>query len=543
MFGSTCYAFGKSKGCELADTAGHASDDGWWSEPPERGEIGEDMLKGLKCGGVASERVRGRLRDKLPRWSQLFAAGLCSAFVLSVVTSGYQIEWESAPPPPFFALNHGSVLEHHTFVETAIKAGLLSGAMQEVPGRDALRCIMPLGVAANAEGKLRLIYDARFANEFIMKRKFKMETLQRQGRHVFADQLFGSVIDISSAFHHVELHSDSVPFMGFEYQGRFYCWRSLPFGLSSAPRVFTAVTKPLVNLWRRSGFRVLPYLDDFPNAARTWEAALAQARRMMDDLGEVGFLVQAKKCVGVENPSSTIRALGFDIDLAAQVFRCPAEKLRRIAMQAAELMAAKHKVAVRRVAAVAGLISSATLGVGPMARICSRSLLRNLEDRLRPGEHPNSKRAWARHIKVSAQALAELQWWAKNALAAGADGMPIARVLPVLVADASMASDASATGWGGWIGIGSEAFRVTNQFVRNLMRRAPTGVSLTALCRAAHQGIEVAGAFTPDQAAQSSSWRELYAVYMMFLALGPLLRKTSMRLQLDSANAVRALGG
>jgi hypothetical protein len=103
------------------------------------------------------------------------------------------------------------------------------------------------------------------------------------------------------------------------------------------------------------------------------------------------------------------------------------------------------------------------------------------------------------------QALAELQWWAENALAAGAKGMPMARVLPVIVADATMASDASATGWGGWIGIGSEACRVTNQFVDNLMRKAPVGVSLTALCKAAHQGIEVAGAFTPEQAARSSS--------------------------------------
>ena len=465
----------------------------------------------MKCGGVATERIRGRLRDKRTRWKQLLQAGLCSAFVLSVIVGGYEIEWADAPPLRHSAPNHNSVNAHSEFVEKAIQAGVLSGAMEEISPCDVydrLWCILPLGVANNAEGKLRLIYDARFVNEYVAQRKFKMETLQQQGRHVFAGQLFGSVLDISSAFHHVEFHSRSTKFMGFQYGGRSYCWRSLPFGLTSAPRVFTAVTRPLVNLWRRSGFRVLPYLDDFPNAARSWEAARDQARQMTSDLEDVGFLVQAKKCIGVDDPLSTIRALGFDIDLAAQLFRCPIEKLERMAKLASDLLAAKHKVAVKRVAGVAGLIGSATVAIGPMARIRTRSM-RNLQDRLRPGEDPSDRRAWNRHIAISPQARAELTWWAANAVSAGAEGMPIAQVLPVLVAEAMMGSDASASGWGGWVGIGQEAFKLTNQFVKNLMEKAPGGVSLQSLCRTAHKGIAVAGAFTREQAVMSSSWREL----------------------------------
>lgn len=501
------------------------------------------MFGDQKCGGVSTEIIRGRLRSKLPRWQTLFAAGLCSAFVLSVISEGYRVEWKAGPPPKHVAPNHSSVSLYSDFVSKAIQAGMLAGAIEEVSDPSQLWCILPLGVAKNAEGKLRLIYDARFVNEFVADRKFKMETLQRQGRHVFADQRFGSVLDISSAFHHVEIHRDFVKYLGFQYEGRFYAWKSLPFGLSSAPRVFTAVTKPLVNLWRRSGFRVLPYLDDFPNAAGSWSAARHQARQMMSDLADVGFLVQKAKCVGVDNPLPSIRALGFDIDLAEQVFRCPAEKLGHIVSQAAELLRAKRKVAVRGVAALAGLITSITLAIGPMARIRSRSMLRNLEDRLQPGEDPKSKRAWARHIRLSQQTLAELKWWVEHAVSAGAAGMPIARVLPVLVADAMMACDASATGWGGWVGVGREVDVYANNFLANLREKAPPGVSLSAVNRAAHSGITVAGALSVEQAGRSSSWRELYAVCMMILALAPLLKKTSMKLQLDSQNAVRALGG
>jgi hypothetical protein len=207
----------------------------------------EDLSK--KMGGVCSERIHGRLRAKGAQWRNLARAGLVSSFVLSVVLSGYVLEWEEhlGPPPAFSAPNHDSVYEHANFVRGALKAALSSGAISAIC-RSKLRCIMPLGVAANAEGKLRLIYDARYVNSYVHYQKFKMEELHRQGRHIFAGQQFGSVLDISSAFHHIEVNEEFWEFLGFEFEGATYWWKSLPFGLTSAPRVFSMVMRPLVNL-------------------------------------------------------------------------------------------------------------------------------------------------------------------------------------------------------------------------------------------------------------------------------------------------------
>ena len=36
----------------------------------------------------------------------------------------------------------------------------------------------------------------------------------------------------------------------------------LPFGLSSAPYVFTKMMRPLVRLWRSKGLKAVVYLDD-----------------------------------------------------------------------------------------------------------------------------------------------------------------------------------------------------------------------------------------------------------------------------------------
>jgi hypothetical protein len=124
---------------------------------------------------------------------------------------------------------------HKEFVSEAIAAGLKSGAtVMEVAERD-LTCVLPLRVAENAAGKLRLIFDGRFVNQFVGQIKFKMESLHKEGRIVFAGCMHGSVIDMSSVFHHVELSEGVYKYFGFSFNGRWYCFRSLPFGLTSSP--------------------------------------------------------------------------------------------------------------------------------------------------------------------------------------------------------------------------------------------------------------------------------------------------------------------
>ena len=41
-----------------------------------------------------------------------------------------------------------------------------------------------------------------------------------------------------------------------------YQWKVLPFGLATAPRVFTALTKPILFLFHHQGLHIVIYLDD-----------------------------------------------------------------------------------------------------------------------------------------------------------------------------------------------------------------------------------------------------------------------------------------
>ncbi len=80
-------------------------------------------------------------------------------------------------------------------------------------------------------------------NKNLRKRKFKMETLQREGSSFLEHSHCCSTADISSAkyaasaLHHNEMADSAHPFLDFEWQGVFYCFKVLPFSLSvsSAP--------------------------------------------------------------------------------------------------------------------------------------------------------------------------------------------------------------------------------------------------------------------------------------------------------------------
>ena len=68
-----------------------------------------------------------------------------------------------------------------------------------------------------------------------------METLQREGRALFERSTHGGTLNISSAYHRFDMAENAVPYLGFEWEGVFYCFEVLPFGQSSAPWIFSAL--------------------------------------------------------------------------------------------------------------------------------------------------------------------------------------------------------------------------------------------------------------------------------------------------------------
>ena len=254
---------------------------------------------------------------------------LVSALILSIITDGCGLDLDlvKGPAPPIFLPNLPSARAEAAFVAEAVAAGVTAGIMQQCTRGDLI-CVLPLGVTFNRAGKRLLIWDGCHVNAHLHEEDFCMETLQREGRTLFGDARYGGTVDISAAYHHVHKRQDAIPYLGFEWEGQFYRFLVLPLGLATAPRVFTAVMGHTVRFLHYVGIRLLPYLDDLIFAAETAREALTMGQMLLHILPRFGWLVHPNKCAGCAEPTARFVALGTVMDLAAQQYSVPADKLR-----------------------------------------------------------------------------------------------------------------------------------------------------------------------------------------------------------------------
>ena len=132
--------------------------------------------------------------------------------------------------------------------------------------KDNLHVINPLSVSTQSSGKRRLILDLRFVNQFILKQKVKFEDY-KTALDLFQYGGYACSFDLKSGYHHVDIFPSHQRFLGFSWafpdgRTRYFAYTVLPFGLSSAPYLFTKLMRPLVKYWRSRGLYCIVCLDD-----------------------------------------------------------------------------------------------------------------------------------------------------------------------------------------------------------------------------------------------------------------------------------------
>ena len=182
--------------------------------------------------------VKGRLRENLEYWKNVG----CNETVLEVIREGYRIPFLTLPPG-ITLRNNRSALDHKTFVSKAITELLDTGRIREVKTPPLV--VNPLSVSSK-NGKERLILDLRHVNKYVYKQKIRfddwktMEQFLTEGGFVFS-------FDIKQGYHHIDMHPDSIPYLGFAWEingmTKYFVFLVLPFGLTSAPFIFTKVVR------------------------------------------------------------------------------------------------------------------------------------------------------------------------------------------------------------------------------------------------------------------------------------------------------------
>ena len=146
---------------------------------------------------------------------------------------------------------------------SAIKDLLESDCVIRADRSDMAVC-SSLGVVDNGK-KLRMILDLRFVKKHLAKFKFKLEDLKTVA-NVYRKGDFLVTFDLKSGHHHLPITKEHWKYLGFSWEmveGRkdYFMLCVLPFGLSSAPYIFTKVTRVLLRSWREAGIRCQLYMD------------------------------------------------------------------------------------------------------------------------------------------------------------------------------------------------------------------------------------------------------------------------------------------
>lgn len=486
----------------------------------------------------APEPLRERLRSRRPYWfAAMRVLGTVCALTMSILDAGYALDWapDKGPPAAVNLPNTRLAFANREFVSAAIAEGVAAGTMVPCSSAD-LHCVLPLSVAFNSIGKRRLIWDGRHVNEHLPKVPFRMETLQREGRVLFAGAGWGGTADISSAYHHIPMHKDSTRYLGFEWDGQFFFFAVLPFGLSTAPWVFTTVMSTCIRFLRMKGVRLMVFLDDLIFAHISAREALSAAQLMLHILPRFGWLLHPTKCQGVAAAIQRFTALGTVVCLASQTYSVPAATVDRITRLGSELLGAGPACRARALARLRGLVASTWVSTGSASRLRVRAMTAVIESRpLR-----TRRGSWGQLVRLSDECVAEIRWWIANLVRVGRS--PISPRPADGLLDGFIFSDASDSGVGAVLfAEGPEA--AASSLVAALRSVAPAGMSASEVSRYAQRGIEFVAPLPPILLEASSTLRELFGVWRFLHAVRRLLRGGRHLLVMDNLGCVFILGG
>ena len=207
-------------------------------------------------------------------------------------------------------------------------------------------------------------------------------------------------LDVKAAYRLVPVHPRDRRLLGFEWQGMHYVDGMLPFGLRSAPKLFTAVADALEWVLKQRGVsNVAHYLDDFITMGPPHTVVCQQNLDLiMASCAELGVPLATDK---LEGPTHCLTFLGIEVDTQDGTLRLPADKLSRL--QGALLQWTPRKACRRhQLESLIGTLQHACRVIRP-----GRAFLRRMIDLLRI---PSATRGH-HHIRLNRQFQADLQWW------------------------------------------------------------------------------------------------------------------------------------
>ena len=386
---------------------------------------------------ASSLPVGGRLRLYWRQWQNIGA----SKQVVRWLRDGYQLPFRLSNrglpitpplqrcPPPNLVTSYSDPTKQAQ-LDKMLHELLEKRAIREVPLSTPVH-FSRVFLVPKKNGKMRLVIDLSSLNQWLDCPTFQLDHAQVI-RESLSPGMWATSIDLSDAYLHIPIHPAFWQYLVFQVGNKRYQFMVLPFGLNTAPRVFSAVMKALKKWARRHGILLFQYLDDWLLLHLLTAVLNEHTLALTKQCTRLGLLVNFDK--SETTPTQSIVFLGDHLDFANGFIYPTQERFQAICDKVA-LVTRSERVPFKTVHSLLGLLA-ATEKIVPFGRIHYRMLLRFCSFHI-----SNKIRRWT-PVHVHSAVLNDLLWWIDpiNVL----KGLSMTRRQP----DLQVQTDASTTGWG-----------------------------------------------------------------------------------------------
>ena len=213
---------------------------------------------------------------------------------------------------------------------------------------------------------------------------------------------FMASLDLKDAYYSVPIEEEQRKYLRFYWQDSLYQYTCMSNGLSSAPRVFTKLLKPVYsNLIQKGHFNV-GYIDDsYLQGSDTKECLL----NISDTQSRLGFVINMEKSAVI--PAQRITFLGFVLDSVSMTITLTIDKKAQV-KAICKAMQHKHETTITEVAQLVGTLVSSLPGV-QFGKLHYRNL--EIEKNIALRENKGDYEALR---SLSPSAKEDLAWWIES---------------------------------------------------------------------------------------------------------------------------------
>jgi ribonuclease HI len=232
------------------------------------------------------------------------------------------------------------------------------------------------------------------------------------------------------------------PYLAFQYSGEYFRYIGMPFGIKSAPRVFTHIMRAtMTEIRKRWGISSVQYLDDLLFVHGDPVHLQRTVIQITDCLTEFGWSINWTKSQLTPTRRFVFLGILWNTEtMRLEIDKDRNERLRREVRKWIRWSLRGKRVAVRQLAKLIGQLSQTRI------QHIRASLFLNKMNAIKTQAVKAS--GWNAVFRLTTGIIGELMWW----------NTQLKQNKPNLIrtegVTATMYTDASPRGWGGWIQVG-----------------------------------------------------------------------------------------